>query len=142
MSETKPAIVVGLKWDGDLQFTAAYKGHSWTLDGRNEEGPSPVIQLASALAACMAIDVVHILTKGRHKIVALDTEFTGRRADEEPKRYTRIDLVFKIQTSAPLDAIERAVDLSHEKYCSVWHSMRQDIEFHTAVELQGLAARG
>jgi putative redox protein len=60
------------------------------------------------------------------------------RADTDPKRFTRVDLLFTVTTSAPLDAAERAVELSHEKYCSVWHSMRQDIEFHTAIDLQPL----
>jgi putative redox protein len=142
MSETKPAVVVGLKWEEGLLFTATHKSHSWPLDGSSEDGPSPVVLLASALAGCMAIDIVHILRKGRHKVEALEAAFTGQRADVEPKRFTRVDLLFTVRTSAPVEAVERAVDMSHEKYCSVWHSMRQDIEFHTGVEIQGLEARG
>jgi putative redox protein len=138
MSDVKPPVVLGLTWEEGLRFRAAYKDHTWTLDGRNDAGPSPVIALASALAGCMAIDVVHILTKGRHTVAALDAEFSGVRADADPKRFTRIDLLFKVTTSAPHEAVERAIELSHEKYCSVWHSMRQDIEFHTAVEITGV----
>lgn len=138
MSETAPKTVVHLTWEEDLRFTATHKDQAWTLDGKTEAGPSPVIALASALAGCMAVDIVHILKKGRHKVEALSAEFTGERADTEPRRFTRIDLLFTVATSAPQDAVERAVELSHEKYCSVWHSMRQDIEFHTGVEIRGV----
>ena len=138
MTEKKPPAVVCLKWEEGLRFTATSLSHSWTLDGDNEAGPSPVIALASALAGCMAIDIVHILLRGRHKVRTLDAEFSGQRAEADPKRFTRIDLTFTVATGAPLEAVERAVELSHEKYCSVWHSMRQDIEFHTSVEIAPL----
>ncbi len=136
MTDPKPPVTLDLKWETGLRFTARHGDHSWTLDGRNEAGPSPVIALASALAGCMAIDIVHILTRGRHSVGALDATFEGQRADSEPRRFTRIDLLFTVTTNAPLEAVERAVELSHEKYCSVWHSMRQDIEFHTGIELR------
>lgn len=137
MSETTKTIVK-LNWDEGLRFTASRGTQQWILDGRNEAGPSPVIALAAALAGCMAIDLVHILTKGRHKVGALEAEFSGARAETDPKRFTRIDLLFTVTTGAPLDAVERAVELSHEKYCSVWHSMRQDIEFHTGIDVRPL----
>ncbi|MEW5982676.1 MAG: OsmC family protein [Acidobacteriota bacterium] len=135
MTDATPATVVGLRWEEGLRFTATSKDHAWTLDGRNEAGPGPVIIMASALAGCMAIDVVHILTRGRHKVAALDAELVGQRADTDPKRFTRVELLFKVTTSAPIDAVERAIDLSRGKYCSVWQSMRQDIEFVTSAEL-------
>ena len=140
MTDVKTTTVVGLEWEEGLRFTARHKGNTWTLDGRNEAGPGPVVALASALAGCMAIDLVHILTKGRHKVAALQAEFTGQRADTDPKRLTRVDLVFKVKTAAPIEAVERAIDLSREKYCSVWQSMRQDIEFVTSVELTAVDA--
>ena len=84
----------------------------------------------------MAIDIVHILTKGRHTVAGLEAACAGTRADSEPRRFTRVELRFVVTTSAPLDAVERAVALSHEKYCSVWHSMRQDIVFETAIEIR------
>lgn len=136
MPDTTPPTLVKLTWDEGLRFTASHRGHAWVLDGKNEAGPSPVIALASALAGCMAIDIVHILTKGRHRVSALEAEFSGTRAETDPKRFTRIDLLFRVRTSAPHDAVERAIELSHEKYCSVWHSMRQDIEFQTGVEIE------
>jgi putative redox protein len=107
------------------------------LDGRNEAGPSPVAALASALAGCLAIDMVHILTKCRFEVRAFRARLTGRRADSEPRRFVAFDVSFTIDTSAPPDQIDRAIALSREKYCSVWHSLRQDIELTTSVSLQG-----
>jgi len=132
MAETKPPAVVTLTWNGGLAFTARHREHAWKIDGRNEGGPSPVIALASALAGCMAIDLVHILTRGRFEVRSLQALFTGERAESDPHRFVAIDLRFTVETTAPDDQIARAIGLSHDKYCSVWHSMRQDIAFTTS----------
>jgi len=135
MTDKKPPAIVDLEWAKGLAFTARDATHTWTLDGRNVHGPSPVIALASALAGCMSIDLVAILTKGRHEVRALRSHLTGHRADEDPRRFVRIELAFELDTSAPADTVQRAIDLSREKYCSVWHSMRQDIELVTTFSL-------
>ena len=132
MSEVKPPVVVNLSWESGLKFVARDGAHQWVLDGRNEGGPSPVVALASALAGCMAIDLVHILTRGRFEIRSLTAALTGGRAESEPRRFVAIDLRFTIDTDAPDDQIARAIALSHDKYCSVWHSMRPDIAFTTS----------
>lgn len=137
MADTKPPAVVNLTWDGKLKFTAREGGNEWVLDGRSEAGPSPVIALASALAGCMAIDVVHILTRGRFHVTSFGASLIGDRADSEPRRFVKIDLRFTIDTNAPADQIDRAIALSHEKYCSVWHSMRQDIDLATSFSRVG-----
>ena len=107
------------------------------LDGRDEAGPSPVSALASALAGCMAIDVVHILTKGRFEVRACSARLTGRRADTEPRRLTTCELDFEVNTDAPREQVDRAIALSREEYCSVWNSLRQDIELTTSVLMTG-----
>ena len=132
MADVKPPVVVNLAWQGGLKFVARDAAHEWVLDGRNEAGPSPVVALASALAGCMAIDLVHILTRGRFEVKALQAALTGERAESEPRRFVTIDLRFTIDTTAPDDQIARAIALSHDKYCSVWHSMRPDIAFTTS----------
>src|SRR3972149_3674896 len=106
MADTTPKTVVNLKWEEGLRFTATHRDQSWNLDGRSEAGPSPVIAMASSLAGCMAVDVVHILTRGRHKVAAMRAEFSGVQAETEPKRFTPIDLFFAVTTSAPQEAVE------------------------------------
>ena len=137
MADAKPPTVLDLTWDGRLMFTARESGHEWVLDGRNEAGPSPVAALASALAGCLAIDMVHILTKGRFEVRSFSARLTGRRRDTEPRCFVAFDVSFTLDTSAPADQVDRAIALSREKYCSVWHSLRQDIELTTRVSVLG-----
>ena len=77
----------------------------------------------------MAMDVVHILRKARFDLKGLQADLTGApRSRTCPHRFTAIDLHFTVTGDVPDEQVQRAIDLSHEKYCSVWHSMRQDIE--------------
>jgi putative redox protein len=123
----KPPTVAELVWDRDLIFSGRSGKASIVLDSAGLAGPSPVQTLAFALAGCMAMDVVHVIKKGRHKLQGCRVELVGQRAPEEPRRFTEIALRFAIDGSVPRQVVDRAIALSREKYCSVWHSMRQDI---------------
>jgi putative redox protein len=81
------------------------------------------------------MDVVHVLQKGRHKLRGLRADLTGQRAPDEPRRFTAITLHYTITGDVPGHTVERAIHLSREKYCSVWHSMRQDIELTVTYKL-------
>ena len=99
-------------------------------DGR--QAFSPVQTLALALAGCMASDVVTILQKGRLPLRGLRAVLTGDRAPTDPRRFLSIALRFEVTGEVPVEKVERAIALSREKYCSVWHSMRQDIVLETS----------
>ena len=134
MSE-KPPVVAELIWADHLRFGATSGPNALVIDGDSAAGPSPMQLAAFGLAGCMATDVVAILQKGRYALTGLRASFSGVRADEPPRRFTRIALTFHVSGDLPADAVERAIDLSREKYCSVWHSFRPDIEFTTGFEL-------
>ncbi len=125
----KPPTIAHLAWIDHLKFSATVGDASFTIDGANVDGPSPVAALAASLAGCMSADVVHFLTRGRHPLRALRSHFTGERAEQDPHRFLRVTLHFSIDGEVPPEAVDRAIALSREKYCSVWHSMRQDIDF-------------
>jgi putative redox protein len=130
MSDTppvKPPTGVTLVWEHDLVFGAESGNIHMTLDSAAVAGPSPVQTLAFALAGCMAMDVVHVLTKGRHDMRGLRVDLKGERAPTNPHRFTEIGLHYTITGNVAASRIDRAIKLSREKYCSVWHSMRQDI---------------
>ena len=131
MADTKP-LEVELLWEGGQRFRGRAGPAEITLDGSLEAGPSPVQALALALASCMAIDVVLILAKGRHEPRGLSAHLEADRADTEPKHIRAVRLRFAVTGDVPADKVERAIALSREKYCSVWHSLRQDIAFETA----------
>jgi len=125
----KPPTAVELIWEHDLVLAGRSGSVKLTLDSDSAEGPSPMQTLAFSLAACMAMDVVAILNKGRHELRGLRADLTGHRAQRPPHRFTRIELQYTVTGTIPDEAVDRAIRLSREKYCSVWHSMRQDIEF-------------
>jgi putative redox protein len=132
---TRPPTVADLEWEADLRFHAIAGENQLTLDSAGAAGVSPMQALALALAGCMAMDVVHILRKGRHDLKALRVRLTGQRAPEEPRRFTAITLHFDVTGAVAAEAIVRAVDLSREKYCSVWNTMRQDIPLDVTHEI-------
>src|SRR3954465_9322469 len=123
----KPATTVQLIWEHDLVFGGKAGGVEMVLDRAAVAGPSPMQALALALAGCMAMDVVHVVKKGRHDLRGLRAELSGTRAATEPKRFTAIWLHFTVTGDVPDEKVARAIQLSREKYCSVWNSMREDI---------------
>jgi putative redox protein len=131
----KPPTIVELVWNGRLEFSATLPHASLVVDSSGTAGPSPVQLLGTALAGCMSIDLAHILTRGRHAFSALRSKLVAERSPDEPHRYIAITLHFDIQGQVPRDAIVRAIQLSREKYCSVWHSMRQDIDLQVTFDL-------
>jgi putative redox protein len=131
----KPPTRVELLWEHDLVFAATSGSVRTTLDSASVAGQSPMQALAFGLAGCMSMDLVHILRKSRLKLTGLKADLTGHRASETPHRFVSVDLHFTVIGNLPADQIQRAIDLSREKYCSVWHSMRQDIEFNVTFEV-------
>ena len=128
MTDARPPLEATLEWGGDQLFTGRVGKHEVKMDGTAAAAPTPIQLLALSLAGCMAIDLVHILTRGRHPVRSLTTKLTGHRAEENPKRFTRIHLDFTLSGQMLPEHVERAIDLSREKYCSVWHTFRQDTE--------------
>lgn len=107
-----------------------------TIDGDSAQGPSPMDVLLLGLASCMGADIVHILRKGRVTLDAVTAAVRGERAETDPRRYLRIELVFQVEGPAPGDEprLERALALSRETYCSFVHSIRSDIELDFRIE--------
>lgn len=128
----KPPTVLELIWEHDLVLGGRSGDVQLTLDSASVAGPSPMQALAFALSGCMAMDVVYVLRKGRHDLRGLRVDLTGERMPTEPRHFTRIQLNYTITGAVAPEPIERAIQLSREKYCSVWHSMRQDIVLETS----------
>jgi putative redox protein len=136
-----PPITLDLAWQGGVRFAGRAGAVEMALDGPGSDVPTPEQALAFSLAACMGIDLVQILTKGRFTLTELRGRLEGERRGEEPKYFTRVTLHFAIQGDATREAVDRAIALSREKYCSVWHSLRQDIDLRITYELTKAPAR-
>ncbi len=99
-------------------------GHLLTMDGAPEGGgrdlaPRPMETVLAGTGGCTAYDVVLILKRGRHEVTGCQVKLTAERASSDPKVFTRIHMHFVVTGRAiPAAAVERAVALSHEKYCS------------------------
>ena len=136
MTEARPQLTGELVWSDALKFGATSGNIATVVDGDSAAGPSPVQMLALGLAGCMSIDIVDIIRKGRHPLTAFRTTIGADRAAEPPRRLLAVRLHFHIHGAVPEAAVERAINLSREKYCSVWHSLRPDIELATSFAVQ------
>lgn len=136
MSSSDRPITAELVWAGNLTFAATSGDTALVVDGDAVAGPSPMQMLAQAVAGCMAIDVVAILTKGRHPLKGLRISCAGERAPQPPRRYVTMTLDFHVTGAVPAPAVERAIALSRERYCSVWHTLRPDVALTTSYTLR------
>lgn len=134
--EPKPEnVVLDLEWLGDNRLRGRSGAREIVMDSPPVAGPSPVETLAFALAGCMAMDVLVMVRRGRFDLEGLTARLVAERAPSEPRRLLKVDLRFTLKGEIPEDRVARAIQLSREKYCSVWHSMRSDIELQTSFEV-------
>jgi putative redox protein len=108
-------------WVEDKRFVGqASSGHGIVVDASTAKlGPSPMELLLIGMAGCTAHDVVDILKKQRQKVTALDVSVRAERAEQPPRVYTTIEVEYLIEgCDIKPKAVERAIRLSEEKYCS------------------------
>ena len=126
---------VYLEWKGEFRFEGKADEVRTSIDGDGQAGPSPVNLLLESVGACTAIDVVDILQKGRQEIRAMKVEVGAERRSETPRAVTALLMKFRIEGDVTEARAQRAVDLSLEKYCSVFHSLRMDVSVDTEIEV-------
>jgi putative redox protein len=129
---------VTITWEGDIRFRALTEdGHELPFDGTREMGASPTEGLLAALAACMGIDVVDILRKGRQDVDRCEIEIAGERRKDLPRRFTSVRMEFRL-TGRELSRsrVERAIELSRTTYCSVWQTMAPDVELDVKLTIE------
>jgi putative redox protein len=109
-----------VKWSGQMQFAGTGNGgHSVLMDGDNKAGNSPMELVLIALCGCTAFDVVSILQKKREPFTAVEVSAEAEKAADPPRVFTDIKLRYRVTGKVALKAVEDAVRLSEEKYCSV-----------------------
>ncbi len=122
-------------------FAETGSGHLAAMDGAPDGGgrnlaPRPMELLLAGAGGCTAYDVVLILQRGRHDVRGCEVRLTAERAAEDPKVFTRIELHFTVRGKGlRREAVERAVKLSHDKYCSATAMLARTamIEIHTQI---------
>lgn len=135
---TKPPEVVTLDWTGEgLRFLGRRSGHATPIDGHGETGPNPVALLLESIAGCMASDIVDILTKGRQDLRGLELRIEADRRDDPPRYVHAIRFTIRVRGPVEEPKARRAVELSFATYCSVWHTLRKDLDVEWTLELIG-----
>jgi len=121
-----------------LRFRAQTgKGFEIAFDsGKAATAANPVDTLIAALGACHAMDVISVLRKKRLDVTGYEVFLTGQRRFEHPRYFTAIETLHRVRgRGVPRAAVEEAVRLSEEKYCTVHHTLRLDITYTTRIEV-------
>ena len=137
-SEVEETMTASLEWQQDLVFSATtQRGYDLDFDADIQMGCMPVEGVLLSLAGCMAIDVVAILKKMRCEIETFRMDVEGERNRTPPQRIRSIKLTLHIKgVGVTEDKAKRAVKLSEDKYCSVRHSLREDIAIETDLRIE------
>ncbi len=131
-----------VRWEGGAAFSGeTASGHVVRMDGPpdlggRDSGPRPTELVLIGMGGCTSFDVVHILRKGRHEIRGCTAQIDAERAAEDPKVFVRIHIHFVV-TGHNLGeaAVERAIRLSAEKYCSVSIMLEKTAEITHSFEI-------
>lgn len=116
-------------------------GHALMMDGAPDGGgrnlaPRPMETVLAGTAGCSAYDVVSILQRGRHNVVSCRVAVTAERAPVDPKVFTKVHLHFAVGGVGLSEAaVERAIKLSHDKYCSASIMLAKTAQFTTSFEI-------
>ena len=134
----RPVNTASLTWDKDLIFLGRTpRGFELDFDAEAQWGCIPTESLLLSIAGCLAIDVVSFITKMKAKITKFRIDIAGERNPTPPQYYTKVDMVIHIAgehiTPKKLD---RAIALSQEKYCSVYHSLRKDLKVNVTYTIE------
>ncbi len=127
-----------LTWDKDLIFIGrTQRGYEVEYDAAQPWGCSPTETLLLSVAGCMGIDMIMFLKKMKCEIKSYKMDIVGERNPTPPQYYTSIEMIISVAGSGITDKkMERAISLSHGKYCSVYHSLRKDMKVKVDYKLE------
>ncbi len=117
---------ISINWKENMAFEASADNHNFMIDASVEGGGSdlgmrPKKLMLIALAGCSGMDVVSILKKMKIEPASFDVKVEGELTEEHPKHYISIHIVYEFTgDNLPLEKLQRAIELSEERYCGVW----------------------
>lgn len=129
MTEAKATWIENFRFEG-----AASSKHAVIVDGGSALGNSPMELVLIGLCGCTGYDVVSILQKKREPVSGLEVRAQAERAPNPPAVYTEIKLIYRVRGKLSHKAVEDAVRLSEEKYCSVSAMLRKTAKITTEIE--------
>lgn len=131
------ALAVNLEWTGAMTFAGLNaNGVETLIDGESKGGVGPAEMLLQAVGACASTDVVLILTKMGQAVTKMTISLESERHSPEPRYLTSVIARFDVWGAGLNgDKVARALGLSYAKYCSVYHTLRQDLELEVGFRL-------
>ena len=127
-------IEASAQWTSETKFEG-HSTHSITVDGSSRVGNSPMGLVLIALCGCTAFDVVTILQKKRESFTAVAVRAEAEKAINSPRVYTAIRLIYRVAGKVTRKAVEDAVKLSEDKYCSVAAMLKKTAKITYEIEL-------
>ncbi len=129
-----------ITWRERMTFDATTaSGQHVTMDTSGADGdgrgPTPVELVMTALAGCTAMDIVSMLKKMREPLEGLEVETHGVRREHEPRIFTHIEVVYRIKGNVKPASVERAIELSRTKYCTVEAMLEKGADFTARYEI-------
>lgn len=130
-----------IKWIEGMSFESEVNGHKIIIDavkevGGQDKGPRPKPLMLLALAGCTGMDVVSILDKMRVKLDDFAVEVEAEMTEEHPKHYNKIKVIYKFWgKDLPVEKLEKAVNLSDERYCGVSAVYKKAIEMSHEIRI-------
>jgi putative redox protein len=132
---------VKINWLENMAFEAEVNGHKIIIDaaetvGGENRGPRPKPLMLVALAGCTGMDVVSILKKMRVEVEGFNVVVEGDLTEEHPKQFSRMRIIYEFKgKDLPMDKLEKAVNLSEERYCGVSAMYKKAIGITTEIRI-------
>src|SRR6056297_1277599 len=132
---------VKISWKEKMAFSAEVNGHEIMLDasekvGGENRGPRPKPLMLAALAGCTGMDVVSILKKMRVEVEDFNVSVEGDLTEEHPKQFSKMHVIYEFKgKDLPMEKLQKAVNLSEERYCGVSATYRQAMEITSEIKV-------
>lgn len=117
--------ILNVTWEKNMKFTTKLDGHYISVDasednGGNNEGPRPKNFMLLAVAGCTGMDVISILRKMKEDVTYFNLRVEGLTSDEHPRKFLEMKIIYEFKgNNLEYEKLEKAVNLSVEKYCGV-----------------------
>jgi putative redox protein len=131
-----------MSWVSDMAFETSLNGHKIVIDasdehGGNDLGSRPKSLMLVSLGGCTGMDVVSILKKMRVNFEKLEVVVEGDTSDEHPKKFLNMKVIYNFEgKDLPLDKIQKAVEMSRDKYCGVYATYKEAMNIEHVINIR------
>ena len=132
---------INVEWIENMAFKTVVNGHEFVIDavekvGGEDRGPRPKPLMMASLAGCTGMDVVSILKKMRVKLDYFNVVVEAELTEEHPKHFIKMHVIYEFKgENLPMEKLQKAIDLSEERYCGVSATYKQTMEMSSEIKI-------